>query len=146
MSRVTLPIESGEIIASADLSGAIVVTGFGLGLSPLALPIHDDTQLSHVRLDLSTPAPATTTWQSEDAASATASLALALSWSLTVQGTTSPLGDQAFPAVPIALALEGDGAEVGATLTVAAIGKLWRWADLVELDDLSLTLVAATTD
>ena len=146
-SRVALPIESGELVASADpASGGIVVARFGLGLAPLALPIHDDTQLTHVRLTLGAATPAETTWQGEDAATARASLRLTLSWSLTVASGTSPLSDQQFPAVPIELALAGDGEMVDGTLTVAAPGKLWSWADLVELDDLSLTLAAATTE
>jgi len=145
-SRVALPIESGALTATVDRDGRVVVTDFSLGLAPLALPGQVDTQLTHVHLALSAPATAETSWRDDDSASATAALALALSWELTVDGASSPLGDQAFPAVPLALALAGDGAAVEGAVTIAAPGKLWSWASLVELDDLSLTLAASTTD
>ena len=145
-TRVALPIETGAITATLDARDRLVVTELGLGFAPLALPTANATPLTHVRLALDAPATATTTWRDADSARATTSLALALSWELTVDGASSPLSDQAFPAVPLALALDGDGASVAGALTIDAPGKLWSWASLVELDDLSLTLSAATTD
>lgn len=145
-SRVTLPIESGAVTATLDEGGRVVVTDFSLGLAPLALPGQVDTQLTHVHLALSATTTAATTWRDDDTAVATASVPLALSWELTVDGASSPLGDQAFPAVPLGLALDGDGATVAGTVTIAAPGTVWSWASLVELDDLSLTLAASTTD
>lgn len=144
-TRVDLPIASGEVIASTDGDGRVIISGFGLGFDALTLPIHDDTQLSQVRLDLSAPAaPAPTTWHDEDTATASSVLAIVLAWSLTVDGATSPLGPQAFPAIPLDLALGGDGAVVQGALSIEAPGTLWSWASLVELDDLSLKLDAAT--
>lgn len=145
-TRVALPIETGAVTAMRDARDRLVVTEFGLGLAPLALPAANATQLSHVRLELSAPAIADTAWRDVDSASATTSLALALHWQLTVDGASSPLSDQAFPAVPLELALDGDGTGATGALTIAAPGKLWSWASLVELDDLALSLTAATTD
>ncbi len=145
-ARVALPIETGAITASLDASGRVVVADFGLGLAALALPLAANTQLTHVRLDLSAPTTSATTWISENAAAATASLALVLSWTLTVDGTATPLADQKLPALPLELALGGDGERVDGTASIIASGKLWSWADLVELDDLSLVLQAASTD
>jgi len=139
-------ITVGHYVDGAWQRTRVVVTELGLGFAPLALPTANATQLTHVRLALDAPATATTTWRDADSARATTSLALALSWELTVDGASSPLSDQAFPAVPLALALDGDGASVAGALTIDAPGKLWSWASLVELDDLSLTLSAATTD
>ncbi|HEY4056797.1 MAG TPA: hypothetical protein VGM39_09315 [Kofleriaceae bacterium] len=145
-ATVPLTIENGAVSAKLDDSGGIAVTELGLGFAPLTLPLDTSPQLTNIRLDLGAPIDATTTWTNEDNAAATASISLALSWALLVGGTATPLSDETFSAVPIQLVLDGDGATVDGEVTVSAKGTLWSWADLVELDDLSLTLTAATLD
>ncbi len=145
-SRVTLPLDSGAVTTTLDETGRVVITELELGFKTIALPIAQDATLTQVRLDLGAPITTETTWNDENDAAATASLPLALAWTLTVDGTATPLGDQKLPALPVQLELGGDGAKVDGTVLVTAPGKLWSWADLVELDDLSLTLQAASTD
>ena len=46
--------------------------------------------------------------------------------------------------MPVELVLTGDGASVHAEVRVTSKGTFWSWADLVKLEDLSLTLAATT--
>jgi hypothetical protein len=145
-SRVTLPLDSGAVTTTLDDTGHVVITELGLGFQTIALPIANDATLTQVRLDLAAPITTTTTWNDENDAAATASLPLGLAWTLTVDGVGTPLGDQKLPALPLQLELGGDGAEVDGSVLITAPGKLWSWADLIEFDDLSLTLQATSTD
>jgi len=140
-----LRITTGELVATTDRDGRLVVTDFGVGFAPIALPLGEAAALSQVRLDLvAPPEAATTTWSGDDAATAQTSFELILGWSLSVDGTSAPLGSQHLAPVTVALGFDGDGTSVDATLAVAAPGTIWSWAGIVELAELQLALAAAT--
>lgn len=143
---VDLDVESGELVASVDTAGTVTLGQLQIALGPIAIPetvIGHAAQLTQVRIDATMPAQAETTWVSDDEGHATAQLDLALSWSLEVDGSTSPLGTPDLPPVPGTLALTGDGTHVHAELRLHAPGELWSWASLIKLEDLELVLGAS---
>lgn len=146
---VDLTVERGELVVTADARGAITIERLAIELGAIQIPrsvLGYEAQLTGVHLQAVRPAGVVTAWTGADEASATAELALELTWSLTIDGTTSPLGAPKLPPVPIELALTGDGSAVHAEARVRSAGTLWSWADLVKLEDLSLSLTAATAE
>lgn len=134
-SRVALPIAGGAI-AIDDTE----ITGFQLRIAPIAL--DDTAALDDIALTLRSPAKTALVWKDDDNATTTATLEVALSWSLAVDGSDLPLNGDAL-SLPVELALSGDGESVYAQLSIVAPGALWRWASLLELDDLALALNAS---
>jgi hypothetical protein len=144
---VDLHIERGELIASADSHGRITIEKLEVSLGPIDVPesvLGHGAQLTQVHLETRKPIIVQTTWTTEDEAHGTAQLALDLSWSLTVNGDTSPLGAPTLPPVPVELVVTGDGEYVHAEVRAQATGTFWSWADLVKLENLNLILGAAT--
>jgi hypothetical protein len=144
---VDLRIENGELIASADSRGQITIEKLAVSLGPIDVPesvLGHGAQLSQVHLETTKPVYVPTTWSGEDEARGTVQLALALSWSLTVNGNTSPLGAPTLPPVPVELVVTGDGEFVHAEVRAVSAGTFWSWADLVKLENLNLILGAAT--
>jgi hypothetical protein len=146
---VDLQVSDGELVVSADASGALTVERFGLGLEPIAIPdsvFGNPAEMKNVRLALAEPAPiAAPVWSSDDdAVTASASVSLTLTWALAVDGSTIPLGSPSLPPVPVDLSLTGDGTIVHGEVRVQQQGELWSWADLVKLENLSLVLSAST--
>jgi len=134
-ARVALPITGGAIAIDDS-----AITGFQLQLAPIAL--DDTAALADIALTLRAPANTTLAWRDDDAATAHATLDVALAWSLSVDGSDLPLNGDALT-LPVELALSGDGESVDAQLSIVAPGALWRWASLLELDDLALALNAS---
>src|SRR5688572_25316537 len=133
---VELTVKSGELVASADARGSITIDHLAVDLGPIAIPpsvLGYKALLTDVHLEAEHPAGVVTTWAGDDAALATASVQLELSWSLTVDGETSPLGAPKMPPVPIELEFTGDGAVVHVEARAASTGIFWSWADLVKL-------------
>lgn len=146
---VDLTIESGELVASCDADGRLTIERVGLWLGPIEIPstvLGHGAQLTKVHLQVDKPLTIAATWDGDDAARATTALDLGLSWELSVDGSSSPLGAPNLPAIPIELALTGDGDHVRAELRAHASGVVWSWADLVRLEELDLVLAAATVD
>lgn len=144
---VDLTVERGELVATADARGAITIEHLAIDLGPIRIPasvLGYEAELTAVHLEAARPAGVVTAWTGDDVARATAKVALELTWSLTIDGKTSPLGAPKLPPVPIELVLTGDGAAVHAEVRARAAGRFWSWADLVKLEDLSLVLAAAT--
>jgi hypothetical protein len=145
---VELSITDGEIVATVDASGQLVVTGFSVGFATIDIPstvIGTDTQLTNVRLTLQNDAPApSASWTDPNDTSAMTTVNVGLSWSLLTQGSSTPLGTQDLHGLPMQLALSGNGQTATGTIEVDAMGDVWSWADLVKLSDLSLALDAAT--
>jgi hypothetical protein len=144
---VDFTVKRGELVARADARGAISIEHLAVDLDPIAIPksvFGYEAQLTDVHLQAERPVGVVTQWSGDDEARATAQVELALSWSLSIKGKTEPLGDVKLPPVPIELVLTGDGASVHAEVRVTSKGMFWSWADLVKLEDLSLTLAAAT--
>lgn len=144
---VALTVRAGELVATADARGAITIERLSVDLGPIEIPksvLGYAAQLDDVHLASKRPVGVTTTWTGDDAAIGTAPVDLELSWSLTIDGKTSPLGAPSLPAVPIELELTGTGAVVHAEARALSAGVLWSWADLIKLEDLHLILAAAT--
>jgi hypothetical protein len=148
-SPVTLQLAGGDVTATAS-SRQLDVTAFDLDLQPIDIPpdvFGKPAQLQQVRLALTKmPDPADATWSDADNATAAPQIALDLSWTIAIDNSATPLGTQHLPAAPTAVTLSGDGAHVEATLDAHASGAVWSWAGLLELDDLDLSLSAATID
>jgi hypothetical protein len=145
---VDLHVESGELVLSADSSGAITLQHFALALAPIDVPasvIGHGAQLSQVRLDVAKPVRVDASWTDDNDSHGKVELDLVLSWALVVDGSTAPLGAPNLPAVPGELVLTGDGSVVHAGLRIHAPGELWSWAGLVKLEDLELVLAARTS-
>jgi hypothetical protein len=144
---VNITMKRGELVTRADARGAISIDRLAVDLEPIAIPksvFGYEAQLTEVHLQAERPVGVVTQWTGDDRARATAQVELALSWSLSINGKSSPLGGLKLPPVPVELVLTGDGASVHAEVRVTSKGMFWSWADLVRLEDLSLTLAATT--
>jgi hypothetical protein len=148
-SPVTLQFAGGDVTATAA-SGQLAVTALELDLQPIDIPpsvFGKPAQLQQVRLALTkAPDPVEASWSDADNATAAPQLAFDLSWTIAIDNSATPLGTQHLPVAPATLTLSGDGAQVDAALAAHASGAVWSWAGLLELDDLDLTLSAATID
>jgi hypothetical protein len=145
---VDLTVENGEIVASADARGSITIEHLSVDLGTIVIPksvLGYEAQLTSVHLEAQKPAGVVTTWTGDDDARATAEVELELSWSLTIDGNTSPLGAPRLPPVPVELEFTGDGSVVRLEARAAQTGMFWSWADLIRLENLSLVLTAAST-
>ncbi len=144
---VDLSVERGELVVTADARGSITIERLAVDLGPIRIPesvLGYEAELTGVHLEAERPAGVVTTWTGDDQALATAEVALELTWSLTIDGKTSPLGAPKLPPVPLEIELTGDGPVVHAEVRALSAGMFWSWADLVKLEDLSLVLTAAT--
>jgi hypothetical protein len=142
-----LRIDAGEVALSANADGTINVESIALDIGPIALPeelLGYPVELTDIHIGLVAPAKVLVTWESDDQAHGSASLDLLLKWSLKNHGTTSPLGSPDFPPVPVELSVVGDGSAVHAELRVSAPGELWKWGNLMKLEDLNLSLSGDT--
>lgn len=147
--QTAVTIESGELKASLDKSGALKLETFDVGLQPIDIPeevFHKPAQLDNVRVELTAPTSGQTTWASDDDASVTLTLSLDLDWSIAVNGAQTPLGTQHLPPVPVDVMLTGAGDHVDASVGLHASGELWNWAGLIELTGLEMSLSAETTE
>lgn len=148
--QLALAIADGDFTTTATPSGAFAVSELLLNLQPIDIPesvFGKPARLTDVRLQLKAPTAATDAqWADADDATATTKLELDLSWSIAINGSATPLGAQHLPPVPVVLGLSGTGAHIDAGLSAHATGTVWSWAGLLELDDLDLTLQAATID
>jgi hypothetical protein len=144
---VDLTVQSGQLVATADSHGSILIQHLEVALGPIEIPksvLGYEAQLTNIHLQASKPAGVVTTWTGDDEAHATAQVELELSWSLTIDGKTSPLGAPKVPAVPIEFVFTGDVTAVRVAAHALSTGMFWSWADLVKLEDLKLSLNAAT--
>lgn len=145
-----LTVESGELAAGVDSSGAVSLVAFEVGMAPIEIPeevFKKPAQLSDVKIKLLEAASGAARWSNENnEATARLTLKLDLEWSISVNGGKTPLGAQHLPPVDVDVTLSGDGEYVGATLGLAASGELWNWAGLLQLTHLELQLGAATTN
>ncbi|HWU88938.1 MAG TPA: hypothetical protein VN253_16845 [Kofleriaceae bacterium] len=144
---VKLAVRAGELVASADARGSIRIEHLAVDLGPIEIPksvLGYAAQLTDVHLESKRPVGVPTWWTGDDEARGMAPIELALTWSLTIDGKTSPLGAPDLPPVPVELVLTGDGADVHAEARALSAGTFWSWADLVKLADLHLVLAAGT--
>lgn len=145
---VDLHVDTGELVAEVDRSGAITLARFGVALQPIELPeavFERPARMVDVRATLVAPVHTRdVAWNGDDAATVRAELALEMAWTLELDGGRTPLGTPTLPPVPVEIDLTGDGFAVHAELRARAPGELWSWADLVKLRDLTLVLAAAT--
>lgn len=142
-----LAVDHGELVTSADATGAITLDRLAITFAPIAIPpgvFGGDAAFTNVRAVLAKPATGTTAWVDDDEAHATVTLELDVSWALTIGGGTIQLGSPRLPPVTLAVDLTGTGAFVHADIRATALGELWSWADLVKLEDLQLILGADT--
>jgi hypothetical protein len=146
---VELTVEHGDLAVTADDTGRITLQRLAVDLGPIEIPesvLGYAAQLTNVHVESKRPVGVKTTWTGDDDATATAPVDLELTWSLTIDGHTSPLGAPDLPEVPIELLLSGNGEVVHAEARVLSPGIVWSWAELVKLEDLSLILAAATVE
>jgi hypothetical protein len=144
---IALALNNGELDVAADAAGQLAITELAVGVAPITIPkdvFGKEVQLRDVRVTLADKLTATTRWADANTARASAMVALDLGWTLYVDGNAAPLGTQHLGPLPITIALSGDGAEVDATLSLQGSGMVWKWADLIELDDLQLALGETT--
>ncbi|MBA3397990.1 MAG: hypothetical protein H0T89_35525 [Deltaproteobacteria bacterium] len=142
-----LAVDHGELVTSADASGAITLDRLEITFAPIAIPpgvFGGDAALTNVRAVLAKPATATTAWVDDDEAHTTVTLDLDVSWALTIGGGTVQLGSPHLPPVTLHVDFTGTGAFVHADVRATARGELWSWADLVKLEDLQLIVGADT--
>jgi len=142
-----LAIEGGSVTVSADGDGTLTISDLAIDVGPIVIPasvLGYEVELTDIHVGQVSPFKAVPAWTDDNEAHASTSVDLSLAWSLTNHGTTSPLGAPDLPPVPVVIDLTGDGRGVHAELRVQAPGTLWSWANLIELGDLTLILVAET--
>lgn len=145
---VELTVRGGELVAAADARGAIRIERFAIDLGTIELPeslLGYAARLTRVRLETEPLTGIATMWRSDDEVRAMAPVQLELSWSLTIEGETSPLGAPSLLPVPVELRITGDGTAIHAQARARASGEIWSWADLLKLKDLDLSLTASAT-
>jgi len=144
-----IAIDSGELLARVDAQGTLTLDTLVIDLAPIDISqevFKKPAQLDDVRITLTRPASAAATWTSDDDATATVDLDLDFDWLISIDGKKTPLATQHLPPVAIDVALTGAGDHVDASLSLAATGELWNWADLLEMTSLELSVSAATVD
>ena len=145
--EVTLAIDNGELDVTADAGGQLAASRLSINLEPIDIPesvFGKPAQMTNVRLSLADTPHCSTTWRDADDADASAIVRFDLDWSLSVNGSGTPLGTQHLSAIPLDVMLTGAGDHVDATIAVHATGEVWSWADLFQLTALSLQLDAST--
>jgi hypothetical protein len=143
----TVSIASGELDLDTDAAGDLEVGALTIDIQPITLPasVFDTTAtLQDVSLALASPTLLPALWSDDNAASASASLPMTLQWSIDVDGIGIQLGSPQLPPLPRTITLSGSGNIVNATISIAASGTLWSWADLLQLDGLDLSLAASS--
>ena len=141
-------VTNGELVLATDSDGALRASTLAIAIDPIEIPeavFGKPAQLADVRLVLAQPVQAAATWIDDNNVTATLAVQLDLSWSLSFATSKTPLGTQHLPALPVAVTLAGTGDHVAAQLALHA-DEVWSWADLVKLEQLQLTIVAATVD
>lgn len=144
---VALTITGGAFSAVTDARGDLRLDDLALDLAPIALPddvLGGPAALTglHVTFAAEVP-PATLAWV-DDTATAHAALSLRLAWTLHQADHDTPLGPITLTGLPVDLELGGTPDRLAASVGLVADGTLWSWAHLIELADLSLTLVGST--
>ncbi len=137
-----LHVTTGELTAML-VDDRLVISDLDAGFAPIALPLADDASIAQVHLELVAPTEAAAVWRGDDAVATQLTVDLTLAWSLAVGDSTTPLGTQRLAPMTLALALDGDDTAVDAAIAIAAPGVFWSWANLVELAELDLQVVAA---
>ena len=143
---VELELAGGDVAVLAEPSGTLLVQELAIDLAPIEIPssvIGRGAALTDVHLELVAPTRVPATWVTDDEGRAGAPLQLELSWSLAIDGTTSPIGSPRLPPIPVELWLTG-GDEIQAEIRIEVMGVLWSWAELVRIEDLLLTLEASS--
>ena len=142
-------LEGGTLAVSA-VGSDLVVDTFELNLGPIDIPeevFNKPTQLTKVRLRMRAPTIAIGTWNGDNSVTARPMLDLDLEWALTTSGGTTPLGTQHLPPIPVNVSLAGDGNAFDATLSLASSGStLWKWANLIELTGIELSVAGASAE
>lgn len=143
-----LAVLGGGIAITAQADGRLQLDELEVALDdvvvdPSDLPPHG-LHLSGIVVRLEQASFADVQWSTGgDRAEGTAMLNLAFDWALVAGERVIPLATQHVSGVPVALAVEIDAAgSVLATLQGAHDGVFWKWADVLELADLSLALTA----
>lgn len=144
----TLAIEHGYVRAEIVDDDQLEIQQLEIAVAPIPLDgvFERPAHLQDVRLRLVEPVRADVAWTSVDAATATLVMAFDFDWRLGFDGEVFPLATQHLPPVNVDVILDGDGEHVGARLELEAKGELWNWADLVQINELSLSIAAETTD
>lgn len=143
----TISIASGSLDVETDASGDLEIGALTIAAQPITLPdtvFGVSATLQDVSLALASPTLLPAQWSDDDGASASASLPMTLQWSIDVDGVPIQLGSPQLPPLPTTITLSGSGDVVDATVSVAASGTLWSWADLLQLDGLDLSLAATS--
>jgi len=139
-----LTIDAGSIALSTNADGTLELDDVALDLGSIEIPesvLGYEVELTDVHIGLKAPVVMVPQWNGDNEAHGNAELELAITWSLTNHGTTSPLGSPELPRLPVALDITGSGAGVHVEMRVTAPGTLWTWANLLELQDLTLIVV-----
>jgi len=143
-----LTIDNGELVAKLA-ADQLVADKFDVSFAPIDLPeslFGKPAQLTDVRVTLTSSATGAASWTDSDDATATLPLQLDLSWSIAIDNMVTPLGTQHLPVIPLQLTLAGGGDHVDGAFTVHAMGDLWSWAGLLQLNEIDLQLSGATVD
>lgn len=144
-----LVITSGEMVGHLDSRGMLKLDKLEVAVGPIDIPeevFNKPAQLVDVRVVLASTVSGDTQWNGDDEATAKLTLMLDLEWSIAINGGKTPLGTQHLPPIDVNVTLAGGGDHVDATIALAANGKLWNWAGLLELTGLELAVSAATLD
>ena len=144
-----LVITNGEMVGHLDSRGTLKLDKLEVAVGPIEIPeevFNKPAQLVDVKVVLASTVSGETQWNGDDEATAKLTLMLDLEWSIAINGGKTPLGTQHLPPIDVIVTLAGGGDHVDATIALAANGKLWNWAGLLELTGLELAVSAATLD
>ena len=142
-------LQSGELIVHVADSGQLVTQQLGFAVDAIDLPATIagvPLQLRDIHMKLAAAPPVDIAWATDDEGTAQVPVELSLAWSVAVDGAVTPLGEQRLTAMPMDIAVHGDGEHVEAMLGIHGRGTLWSWAELLELTAVDLAITAATVD
>lgn len=146
---VALAISNGELDARVDAGGELAIATLAVSVGAIDIPpsvFGKPAQMRDVRLAMTSTSDVATTWSDDDDATVSGRVVLALEWALAVGDSATPLGTQQLSPIAADVTLSGTADDIVATIALDGHGQLWSWAGVLELDDLTLSLAAASDD
>ena len=146
---VELSVAGGTITLSRDEDGRVRFHDLEMStadvlVAPSVVP-PDGLTLTDLTMELAAPSVVQSGSTGADQIDASAELSIDVQWSVVLSHGTVGLAPIRLPALTTEITVEASASgELEAHLTASHPGAFWNWAEIFELRDLELDLVAAT--